>query len=351
MATFDQRTGPDGKIVYRVRVRRKGYATQTATFSKLSEAKKWVQVTEAAIFEGRHFKVVEAKRHTLTELIDRYIREILPHKSHSSIYMQTLQLTWWKEQLGHCILADLTPALIAEHRDKLAHDHETLRANSTVRRYLAALSHPLTIAVREWAWLDDSPMRKVSKPKEPRGRVRFLSDDERQRLLDTCKESRNPYLYIVVVLALATGARRGELLSLHWPDVDLKHGMLTFHETKNGERRAVPLTGQTLALMQQHAKVRRLDTLLVFPNATGERPLKIRDAFEGAVERAGITDFHFHDLRHSAASYLAMSGATLLDIAAILGHKTLAMVKRYSHLSDQHTRNAVTRMNAAIFGQ
>src|SRR5262249_29899421 len=95
MATIDQRIGPDGKIVHRVRIRRKGYETQTATFSKLSEAKKWIQVTEAAIFEGRHFKAIEAKKHTLADLIDRYIREILPHKSHSSIYMQTLQLHWW----------------------------------------------------------------------------------------------------------------------------------------------------------------------------------------------------------------------------------------------------------------
>jgi hypothetical protein len=115
MATLNQRIGSDGKMVYRVRIRRKGYATQTATFSKLSEAKKWAQITEGAIFEGRHFNVKEAKRHTVTDLIDRYLQEILPHKSQSSIYMQTLQLKWWKSQLGHCVLADLTPAIIAEY--------------------------------------------------------------------------------------------------------------------------------------------------------------------------------------------------------------------------------------------
>src|SRR5262249_25890756 len=145
----------DGKTSYLVRIRQKGAPPQTATFPKLSEAKKWAQVTEVAIFEGRHFKVIEAKRHTLADLIDRYIRDILPHKSHSSIYMQTLQLHWWKVQLGHCILADITPALIAEYRDKLAQGNDTPRATSTVRRYLAALSHAFTIAVREWAWLDD----------------------------------------------------------------------------------------------------------------------------------------------------------------------------------------------------
>src|SRR5262249_10456112 len=159
-------------------------------------------------------------------LIERYIRDILPHKSHSSIYMQTIQLHWWKEHLGHCILADITPALIAEYRDKLAQGTATHRSPGTINRYLAALSHAFTVGVKEWQWCENNLVWKVTKPKEPRGRVRFLSDDERQRLLDACKVSGNPYLYTVVVLALSTGARRGELLSLHWSDVDLKRGVL-----------------------------------------------------------------------------------------------------------------------------
>jgi integrase len=195
MATIVRRLGSNGQTSCRAQVRRKGAPLLSATFSKLSDAKKWAQVTEAAIFEGRHFKVVEAKHHTLADVIDRYIREILPHKSHSLIYMQTLQLKWWKQRLGHFVLADITPALIAEYRDKLAYSNETPRANSTVNRYLAALSHALSTAVKEWGWLDDSLMIKVRKPKEPRGRIRFLSDEERQGLLKTCKVSRNPYLY------------------------------------------------------------------------------------------------------------------------------------------------------------
>jgi integrase len=350
MATIIRRPGKNGQTSYRAQVRRKGSPTLSASFTKLSDAHKWVQVTEAAIIEGRHFKTAEAKRHTLAEAIDRYLLAILPHKSISSIDNQTRQLQWWKARLGHCILADLTPTLIAEHRDKLARGDGIRRKNSTVRRYLAALSHVLTIAVKEWRWLDDSPMRQVSKPKEPRGRVRYLNDQERHQLLEACQASRNPYLHLIVILGLATGARRGELQGLHWPDVDLQRGTLTFHETKNGERRAVPLTGQALALMRQHAKVRRLGTALVFPDTTGSRPLSIRNAFENAVERSGITDFHFHDLRHTFASYLAMNGASLLEIAEVLGHKTLAMVKRYAHLTEGHTRSVVERMNRAVFG-
>src|SRR5438128_2092384 len=129
MATIEQRPGRDGQQVYRVKVRRKGAPPLTATFSRMTEAKKWAQVTEGAVLEGRHFNTAEAKRHTLADLIDRYVENILPHKSHSSIYMQRLQLNWWKAQLGHCVLADITPALIAEYRDKLAQGHGRRRAN------------------------------------------------------------------------------------------------------------------------------------------------------------------------------------------------------------------------------
>ena len=198
--------------------------------------------------------------------------------------------------------------------------------------------------------MDDSPMRKVTKLKEPRGRVRFLSDEERQRLLDACTTSKNKSLYTIVVLALATGGRQQELLTLRWKDIDFKRGTVTFHQTKNGERRALPLTGQALSLMRQHAKVRRLDTALVFLSTRTKRP-RIRDGWEYAVKRAGIADFHFHDLRHSFASYLAMNGASLLEIAEALDHKSLAMVKRYAHLTEAHTRGVVERMNRAVFGE
>jgi integrase len=270
----------------------------------------------------------------------------MPQKRPSTSYTQTLHLIWWKAQLGDSRLADLTPACLVEYRDRLAQGH----APATVNRYLQTLSAVLTVAEQELRWMDENPLRKVRKQKEPRGRVRFLSDDERTRLLNACERSRNRSLYPIVVLALSTGARQGELLALQWADVDLKRGMLTFRETKNGETRAVPLTGQALTLMQHHAKIRRLDTLLVFPDPSGSRPVYIRDAWEYAVERADIQDFRFHDLRHSAASYLAMNGASLLEIAEILGHKTLSMVKRYAHLSESHTRNVVARMNAAVFG-
>jgi integrase len=347
MATIDKRIMQDGTITYRVRVRRKGYPQQVASFTKLSEAKKWGQMMEGSIIQGRHFPTTEAKRHTVSDLLERYRNDVLPHKRSSTIYNQVYHLRWWEAQIGQYALSAITPALIVEYRDKLARTRE----NSTVRRYLAVLSHAFTVAVQEWEWVQENPFHKISKPKEPRGRVRFLTHDERERLLAACRQSRNKYLHIVVVLALSTGGRRGELLNLRWADVNFKREMLTFRETKNGETRSVPLTGYALEVLTQHAQIRRLDTTLVFPNATGKRPLSIRDAFENAVERAELVDFHFHDTRHDFASNLAMHGASLVEIAEVLGHKTLQMVKRYAHLTVAHTAGVVARMNAAIFGK
>jgi integrase len=354
VATFNKHVANDGKITHRVRIRMKGYPIQTASFERLTDARRWAQQTEAAIREGRHFKTSEAKRHTLADLIDRYARDYLPRKRDA--INPARQLDWWKEQLGVYALSDLTPPLIAEHRDKLAAGFpgDKPRSPATVVRYMAALSHCLTVAVREYQWIDENPLRKVTRPTEPRGRVRFLSADERMALLRECQASDNPCLYPVVVLALSTGMRQGEIMNLEWRDVDLQRGWITLRETKNGERRGVPLTGRALELIKEHAKVRRLDTPLVWPCKAGEKqpvkPMNLRIPWEAAVKRAGLADFRFHDLRHSAASYLAMNGASLAEIADVLGHKTLSMVKRYAHLSEAHKAGVVERMNAAIFG-
>ena len=357
MATIFKRTASDGKSSYQVKVRLKGYPAETGTFERLTDARKWASATETAMREGRHFKTGEAKRRTMAELIDRYIQDILPGKP-KNIRIQTQQLTWWRDQIGAYTLADITPSLIAEYRDKLAGGETVLgtqRSPATVNRYLAALSHVLTIAVTEWEWLDDSPMRKVRKPTESRGRVRFLTDDERPRLLKACKESGNSYLYPVVVLALSTGMRQGEIMGLSWDNVDLIKGRAILHETKNGERRAVAITGHALDLLKEMSKVRRIDSKLIFPSKEiapqkPQKPMDLRTPWEAALKKAEISDFKFHDLRHSAASYLAMNGASLAEIAEVLGHKTLQMVKRYAHLSEGHTARVVESMNSKIFG-
>jgi integrase len=377
MAVIEKRETSEGKEQYRVKIRLKGFPPQTATFARAADAKRWAQQTEAAIREGRHFKTTEAKKHTLGDLIDRYIRDVLPKKKKSQ-KKQSAQLLWWKEHLGSYSLADISPALIGEKRDLLFNGmtyRGTQRSPATVVRYLSALSHAFTVGVKEWGWLEDSPMRKVSKLKEARGRVRFLDELEKKRLLQACKDSSNPALFPVVMLALSTGMRYSEILNLTWADVDLHRKRIILQETKNGERRAVPIAGQALELLSQFEKRRRIDTQLLFPqikfaNANPEeayaqfnfqkceleriqkmqKPIQLRSAWNTALKKAQIFNFRFHDLRHCAASYLAMSGASLAEIAEILGHKTLAMVKRYAHLSDSHKHSVIDRMNKNFLG-
>jgi integrase len=360
MATIEAREHDGGKS-YRVKVRLRGYPPQTATFERLTDAKKWAQSIESAIREGRHFKTSEAKRHTFNELAERYINFVLPQKPKSR-QKQTGQINWWRQELGHYLLSDITPALIAEKRDKLlcsVSQRNTKYNPATVVRYMAALSHAFSIAVNEWGWLEDSPLRKVSKPKESRGRVRYLSDDERKALLEACRESPNKLLYPVVVLAISTGMRQGEIMGLKWEDVDINNGFIILHETKNGERRRVPLTGHALEQVKALHKIRRIDTNLLFPatrtkgGSQDRKPLAaiwLRKSWVNALKEANINDFRFHDLRHSTASYLAMNGASLAEIAEVLGHKTLQMVKRYAHLSEAHTSKVVAAMNERIFG-
>jgi integrase len=353
-------------VKYRVLVRLKGCPAQSATFARLTDARRWAQDTESAIRDGRHFKTVEAKRHTVAEMIDRYLKDVLPGRK--DVRNTTRQLLYWREQIGQRTLADVTPALLVSIRDQLAkgpytttrttgeeiHTTERYRTPATVNRYLAALSHCLGVAVTEWQWIEANPMGNIRKQPEPQGRVRFLSDDERDRLLTACQASPNPHLLPVVILALSTGMRQGEILGLTWADVDFDAQRITLHETKNGERRAVHLTGKALALLRElRAKDIRPGSDLVFParRILCNGPAAIRTAWTTALKTAGITNFRFHDLRHSAASYLAMNGASLIDIAAVLGHRTLAMVKRYSHLSESHVNTVVASMNQKIFGE
>lgn len=350
LANIQKRTSEDGTTRYRVQVRLKGHPAQTATFDRLTDAKRWAQQTESAIREGRHFKTVEAKKHTLAEVVDRYVATVLPEKRPNTVATQRLHLDWWKEQLGAYSLAELTSNLIASHRDRLLAEPTASgekRGPATVVRYLAALSHALTLATNEWGWLEDNPMRKVAKPREPRGRVRFLTPAERDRLLETCQRSRNPWLYPVVVVALSTGMREGEIMGLRWADVDFERRRVLLHETKNGERRAVPLIGTAVEVLRSVDRGNAADHDLLFPSkVNASKPMDLRTPWETALKHADIQDFRFHDLRHTAASYLAMSGASLAEIAEVLGHKTLSMVKRYAHLTEGHTASVLERMGS-----
>lgn len=353
MAQIRERFKKNGKKSFFVRIRMKGKPEATASFERLTDARLWAQHTETAIREGRYATTAEAQKHTLSDLVERYIRDVLPRKP--KIHNEyACQLKWWQAQIGDVLLSDLTPSLISEQRDLLSEkvtNRKTIISNARVNRYMATLSTTITTAVKEWEWMEDNPLRKVSKLKEPRGRVRYLSDEERERLLTACRESHNPNLYLTVILAMSTGGRQAEIWGLRWKCVDLQNGFVTFEETKNDEPRSVPLTGHAFELMMERSKVPRVDTDLVFPSRVDRhKHFDFRRPFQMALKAAQIEDFRWHDLRHCAASYLVMAGVDMRTVAEILGHKTMQMTQRYTHLSPEHLKDAVAKMNHKIFG-
>jgi len=374
MATIRERTRKDGGTSYEVQIRLRGHPSHTKAFRRKTDAKRYVQDFESAVRERRTFRYVEATKHTLAETIDAYLYVPTPDRPKGTesvlkadeperayapsvagkkdLAARERALQWWQAELGHSLLADVTPPVLARIRDRLAAERTIRggqRAPATVNRLFAYLGALMTFAVKERHWLESNPLRSIKKLGEPRGRVRFLSEAERDALLEACIQSASPDLHLIVVLALSTGARRGEIEGLRWKQIDLARETAVLHDTKNGETRVLHLAGPALKLLDARSKVRRIDTDLVFARADGKEPIIVEAHWRKARAEAGLEDFRFHDLRHSAASYLAMNGATLAEIAAVLGHKTLSMVKRYAHLSDQHTAGVVQRMNAKIF--
>lgn len=353
MGTIISRQDSKGKTTYQVKVRVRGYPTKTATFSRITDARRWEQKTEAAIKEGRYFETEKKADVLFRDVVDRYIEEILVHKKPSTYKDQLQQLKYWREKFGAYNLSDISPSQVTEHKNKLSQGRTPrgIRTKATVNRYLAVLSHVFTVSVKEWEYCKDNPVSNVSRFKEGRGRTRFLSDIERQALLEACKASESEYLYLIVVLALSTGARRNEIVGLKWEQIDFEREIMTLYETKNGEIRVLPIQGHALGLLKDFARYKNHRTGYVFPSERIDSPVDITSSWRTAMKRACLEDFRFHDLRHSAASYLAMNGASLNDIAEILGHKTLAMVKRYAHLSESHTKGVISKMNSKIFGE
>lgn len=346
-----------GRKTYKVRIRVRGYPEINATFWRRQDAQVFMYETELDIRNGRYMRP-DRRNRPLSRLIDRYILDYLPHKPHSesnrSFY--NTELIWWNKKIGHMKLIDVTPSVIATCRDMLLREPTERtgrpRSPATVNHYLFALSHVYTVAMREWEWIEKNPVAVISKPKVKNNRVRYLSEEERKQLLEV-SEKYHPKLYIIIVLALSTGARKMEILNMRWSDVDFDRKRIVLEHTKNGDRRAIALTSFAFTLMKDHFtkrnKNRKYD--YVFPSPTLDKPLDIKKTWERCLAKTDITDFRFHDLRHCTASYLAMNGATLAEIAEVLGHKSFDMVKRYTHLSESHVFNVVENMNNVIFSE
>ena len=384
MAVIRERKSASGVKSYHVQVRIRGFPPQTQTFKSKTLAKEWAALTETDLKAGRLLPRVIAERYTVSDLLTRYRKEVLPLKKAKFIRDQTVHLDWWEAKLGRYSLAQLNSNVIGQARIALSTEsigkksvkvqtkdakgntitktvqEDRVRAPATVVRYMGALSHALNTAVNEWGWIDKSPMIGVRKPKVDNERRRFLSDEEIQRVLTEAKGSENRFLYTVVLLALSTGMRLTEIMSLRWRNVLVEDGadmgLLVMEKTKNGDARTSPLAEDAFkAVMVLRDKVKKDNAdrvpanQLLFPSDTVEnKPVEIRKAWETCRKRAELDDFRFHDLRHTAGSLLAMSGASTREIAEVLGHKTMAMAKRYSHLTQKHLGSVVANMNQRL---
>ena len=319
-----------GRTSYRVQIRLKGNPSQSATFRNRKDAERWAASVESAILEWRHFPHTRGARTSFGSLAQRYRDSVLAEASASRRATAERHMAWWLGRFGDLTLAEVTPDRIAEARDAIATEPVTRgerksvdtrgltptcrhRSGATVNRYLATLSHMFTTAVREWRLIERNPVRDITRKKESRGRTRFLSDPEREALLKACAASGWPALGALVLLAISTGARRGELIRLRWTDVTLAppSPCAIIPDSKNGDPRRLPLVGRALRALIAVQRANGGGSPFVFPSRVDPgRPYRAFDChWYAALAAAGLQDFRFHDLRHYLPS-LTMSGST-----------------------------------------
>ena len=346
MAVVQKRRGKKG-MSYRVLVRIKGQ-TVTQTFHDKEKAKRWGHEQEDNIRSGKAPQI-EAAKQTLDSLILAFSKNASRANLRTAHrVVETLEA--WANRLGGTrAVGAITTAMIQGELTKMLEDEGL--APGTVNRKRSALSVFFKSLIKRGI-LDKNPVTLTDQQPEPRGRVRYLSDDERGKLFTACKAqaiaghvkrgfSRAcPQLYPLVVVACYSGMRQGELMSLDWTDVDLTTGQAIVQRSKNGDRRAAAIQGPALEALKEWRinGVASIGRKRIFPGAFP------RNAWTRALRVAGVTDFHFHDLRHTAASYMAMSGSTVVELQAFLGHRSLEMVVRYGHLSPAHMMSKVSAM-------
>lgn len=306
---------------WQARVRRQGHPDLTKSFNQLIDAERWARSVETDFDRGAYLDQRENMRLTVRDLLVRYISEVIAGNPHEKLHIFRFE-AMAKRDIGRLNLAALTPSALASYRDKRLQEVTA----GTVIRELACLSAIVNHARREWGITVVNPVPLVRKPTAPKGRDRLLSDDELARLLRALEPTgrRNPWMQSLVQLALETAMRRGELLSLRWSDIDLSTRTATLWETKNGDKRVVPLSSRAIGVLQS---MPRNIGGVVFPI----NGFTVSAAFDRALERAGINDFHFHDLRHMAVTELSKRLPNVIELAAVSGHRSLKMLQRYYH--------------------
>jgi integrase len=309
-------------IGWKVSVRKKGFPPQFKTFRTKAEALAWAAVVESEMVRGVWRDRSESESTTLGDCFDRYAKEVLPYRKDGGRRGLSFLLQWKKRPIASRFMASIRGEDVAACIKEM--EAEGKSAN-TIRIHLALLSHLFTVARKEWGMENlSNPVELVRKPRLPQGRDRRLVADEEKRLLDTCN-AMNPEIAAVVRIAIETGMRQGEIMGMTWDKVDVKRRTVLLDETKNGTRRIVPLSSAAVGVLE--ALPRRIDGKVWTYTQDG-----LKAMYRKAVARASITGLTFHDLRHEAASRLFEKGLNPMQVAAITGHKTLQMLKRYTHL-------------------
>lgn len=308
-------------------VRRRGYPPRSEGFASKTEAVQWARAVEAQVDNRTYADRSVAERTTMAAAIDRYLEEVTPGKR--SARSETQRLNHLKRIFGKHTLVTLQREEIAKYRDQRLRDG---KASGTVIKELNSLCHVFEVARKDWGYpLPENPVKLVRKPKAGRGRDRRLQPGEYERLKQASAESKCLLLPFIIDLAIETAMRLGELLSLKWGDIDFSQRYAMLDLTKNGERRAAPLSTRAVATLG--AIPRHISNPRVF--WCWSRPDAFENAWRRAVKKANIADLRFHDLRHESASRLFERGLNPMEVAAITGHKTLQVLKRYVHFKPQ----------------
>lgn len=306
---------------WQARVSRKGEQSLVKTFQTREDAEKWARSIEVEWDKGTYQNTYHAHKTVFSELIERYLREVTPLMRGAKA--DTIRLkAILKRPISKVNILLLNSSRIAKYRDERLQEVSA----GTVIRELAYFSSIINHARREWNINIANPVLLVKKPPSPQGRNRVLSYQEEMQLLNACepKANRNIYTRPFVILALETAMRRSELLNLRWENINYSKRTAFLQLTKNGDSRTVPLS------------TRAIETLQMLPISIDGRVLPINFAaleanFKRAKDRANIQDLRIHDLRHTAVTRLAEKLPSLIELSAVSGHKSLAMLKRYYH--------------------
>ncbi|MEW6002250.1 MAG: site-specific integrase [Nitrospirota bacterium] len=335
---------PDSEIywmsfAYNGRIYRKSTGT-----SDMKLAKKILAKVQTQIVEGKWFDIDHSKEKTLREMTERYEREYMVHRKYYSLRREKSIVKHLYAYFGEsCTLGEIEHEIGGYEQFRKSKG----RSPATIVKELGLLRTMFNIARKQWRWKIDNPVSDIKLPKVRNERVRYLSDGERLNLVDALESSEDTWLYSFVIIAIDTGLRLANLCDMKWSEVNLFSRMITVHAEgmKNDDYLGVPLTDRAFQVLKELQKIPCLSGHVFHDNGKKLYDRKVQRAFRKVLEKAKINNFHFHDLRHTFASYLRQNGVDLHTISKLLGHKDLRMTKRYAHLNVDSLRSAISKIN------